>query len=162
MASPAPQPGYPSMSAERLVWVDVAKAIAIMLVAIHHSVVFGSAAGWVPEAVASLNNLAQAVRMPLFFLAAGLFAADALRRSWNVVLRRRVLFFAWLYLLWVVIRFVVFQVVPDLRGAGVDGDLHALLISPLLPPARVCGSSTPWACSRCLQRPHCPSRCGCS
>lgn len=120
-------------SAPRLRWVDVAKALAIVLVALHHSVVFAGAAGWLPPLAVELNAQIGAVRMPLFFLAAGLFAHSALTRPWPVVLRRRVAFFAYLYLLWTLVRFILFQVVPDVRPAGLDGDLTALVVSPVLP-----------------------------
>jgi uncharacterized membrane protein YcfT len=117
----------------RLVWVDVAKAVAIALVVLNHVVVFADAAGWLPPVVTTLNDQAATFRMPLFFLASGLFAGTALRKPWAVVLRRRILFFAYLYLLWTVIRFALFQVIPDVRPSGADADLHAVLWSPLLP-----------------------------
>jgi uncharacterized membrane protein YcfT len=117
----------------RLVWVDVAKAIAIGLVVLHHAVVFANAAGWLPPSVVRLNAQLGTFRMPLFFLASGLFAAGALGRPWRTVLRRRVVLFVHLYLLWTLLRFGLFQVVPDVRANGRDGDLGAVLWSPLLP-----------------------------
>lgn len=123
----------PTPTRARLLWVDVAKAFAITLVVVHHVVTFAKAPGWLPDAVVTLNDQAATVRMPLFFLASGLFAAGALSRPWGVVARKRVLFFAYLFLLWTVLRFALFQVVPDVRPHGLDGDLPALLRSPLLP-----------------------------
>jgi uncharacterized membrane protein YcfT len=101
-------------------WVDVAKGVAIFLVAVHHAVLFLTAHDWLPEAVPRLNDYLGTFRMPLFFLASGLFAAGTLRSSWAVVMRKRVLFFAWLYLVWLLVRFGFFALVPNptLPGEG--------------------------------------------
>lgn len=101
-------------------WVDVAKGVAIFLVAVHHSVLFLAARDWLPEAVPRLNDYLGTFRMPLFFLASGLFAAGTLRSSWSVVMRKRVLFFIWLYVVWLLVRFCFFAVVPNptLPGEG--------------------------------------------
>jgi uncharacterized membrane protein YcfT len=106
--------------AHRVQWVDVAKGVAIVLVAVHHSVLFLAARNWLPEAVPRLNDYLGTFRMPLFFLASGLFAAGTLRSSWSVVMRKRVLFFIWLYVVWLVLRFGFFAVVPNptLPGEG--------------------------------------------
>lgn len=133
MSQPVVAPAHVAVTSPRLVWVDVAKALAIALVVLHHVVVFADAAGWLPERVVWLNTQLGTFRMPLFFLASGLFAVGALRRPWGAVLRRRILLFAYLYLLWSVIRFGLFQMIPDVREGGRDGDLGALLWSPLLP-----------------------------
>lgn len=117
----------------RLQWVDVAKAGAILLVVVHHSVIFAREAGWVPDAVSAANTAAGAVRMPLFFLVSGIFAARALSRPWRDVLQRRVLLYAWLYVLWVLIRFVFFTLVPDVRDNAQDADFSAVLVSLVLP-----------------------------
>jgi uncharacterized membrane protein YcfT len=74
------------------------------------------------------------MRMPLFFLVSGLFAARLLAAPWRTVLHKRVAFFGYLYLIWMIIRFAFFASVvppavdPDEAASPVD-----LLWSVLLP-----------------------------
>jgi uncharacterized membrane protein YcfT len=50
------------------------------------------------------------MRMPLFFLASGLFVAGPLAASWRTLLHKRVALFLYLYLLWTLLRFAFFQI----------------------------------------------------
>jgi uncharacterized membrane protein YcfT len=49
------------------------------------------------------------LRMPLFFLASGLFAQKILRQSFPQLARKRLALFLYLYVLWSAVRLVVFQ-----------------------------------------------------
>ncbi|WP_114855601.1 acyltransferase [Brachybacterium sp. YJGR34] len=88
----------------RLAWLDLARAMSIVLVVVYHVGVSGGAellgegpaATWWREANLALIPL----RMPLFFLVAGVLAAGALQRPWSRVLRPRILDLLWPYVLW--------------------------------------------------------------
>ena len=118
----------------RTAWVDAAKGICIVLVVLHHAVMFLGMHGLVPAPLDMLNTALASLRMPLFFLASGLFLAAALARPWRTLLHRRVALFAWLYLLWTTAQFGVMAVLP--AGTAPDlatQDATGLLLSPLLP-----------------------------
>ncbi len=93
-------------SAERLEWVDGAKAIAIVLVVLYHVGTTGMA--WLmpgfsdrgTETWRLINEALTALRMPLFFLVSGLLAAGALARPWSALLRPRVAVLLWPFALW--------------------------------------------------------------
>lgn len=88
----------------RIDWVDAAKGICIMLVVMMHSTLgLGEAVGqegFMHEVVA----FAKPFRMPDFFLVSGLFLARTIDRDWRTYLDRKVLHFAYFYVLWVVIQ----------------------------------------------------------
>lgn len=113
-------------------WVDAAKGIAILLVALHHSVILlgqnGLLAGpWVQATVAL-----QVLRMPLFFAASGLFAGSVIRRTWPHLWSSRLSLLVWTFLLWSVLRFAYFSVVPmDARPE--ENNPWLLLLAPVLP-----------------------------
>jgi uncharacterized membrane protein YcfT len=100
----------PASEPSRLAWVDAAKGMSILLVVAHHSVAFLQASGLVPSAVVAANTALASMRMPLFFLASGLFVAGPLAASWRTLLHKRVALFLYLYLLWTLLRFAFFQI----------------------------------------------------
>jgi uncharacterized membrane protein YcfT len=88
---------------ERVVWFDYAKGICIILVVMMHSTLgvgeaFG-AEGFMHNVVA----YARPFRMPDFFLLSGLFLFRAIDRNWRTYLDRKVLHFAYFYVLWLLI-----------------------------------------------------------
>jgi uncharacterized membrane protein YcfT len=93
---------------QRIEWVDTAKGIAIIGVVLYHAVLFlnsvGIAGRW-EVVTAALDTL----RMPLFFLASGLFAQKILHQSFSQLARKRLLLFIYLYVLWSAVRLAVFQ-----------------------------------------------------
>ena len=119
----------------RLAWVDTARGVAIVLVALFHAVNWLIDAG-LPIAVwDDINEVLSSIRMPLFFAVSGLFAMKWITGPWADVLRTKVLLFAWVYAVWQVIGSVVMY-----AGMGLNGDrtsvAHAvrqLLESPVLP-----------------------------
>ena len=89
----------------RVDWVDIAKGLCIILVVMMHSTLgvvdrMGEA-GFMEALVA----FAAPFRMPDFFLISGLFLARVIDRPWRRFLDRKVVHFAYFYLLWVVIQF---------------------------------------------------------
>ncbi|AND16751.1 acyltransferase [Rathayibacter tritici] len=120
------------MARARISWVDTAKGIAIILVALAHSVQWTTTAGIAPESWNDINLLLITFRMPLFFLASGLFAGSVLTRSWPELWRSRLSLLVWAFLLWSVVRFLFFLVVPNPGGTD-ESDLLALLLQPVMP-----------------------------
>src|SRR4051794_10629202 len=91
--------------APRVHWVDYAKGFCIVMVVMMHSTLGVEAAAgqesWMHYAVA----FAKPFRMPDFFLISGLFLARVIDRDWRTYLDRKVIHFAYFYLLWVTIQF---------------------------------------------------------
>jgi uncharacterized membrane protein YcfT len=90
----------------RVEWVDAAKGLAIILVVLHHAILRTveqsmDASGWL-----EITGVLQTLRMPLFFVCAGLFAGSWIARPWRDLLRGKVLLFGWVFVLWVVIQYV--------------------------------------------------------
>src|SRR6476469_9886397 len=92
---------------QRIDWVDYAKGLCIVFVVMMHSTLGGGVAaggeGWLHYVVA----FAQPFRMPDFFLISGLFLAQVINRDWRTYLDRKVVHFAYFYLLWTAIQFAV-------------------------------------------------------
>jgi uncharacterized membrane protein YcfT len=117
---------------QRVEWVDVAKGLAIVLVAIYHANLLLSQSGLGVPVWDDINAVFVTVRMPLFFLAAGIFAASVVQRPWRMLWASRLALLAWAFLLWTVIRFVYFSVVPmELRPF--ETSVTRLLAAPVWP-----------------------------
>jgi len=90
----------------RIDWVDYAKGICIIMVVMMHSTLgVGTAAGgegFLHDFVA----FAKPFRMPDFFLISGLFLARVIDRDWKTYIDRKVVHFAYFYVLWMTIQFV--------------------------------------------------------
>jgi uncharacterized membrane protein YcfT len=89
----------------RIDWVDYAKGFCIVMVVMMHSTLGVELAagreGWMHHAV----EFARPFRMPDFFLISGLFLARVIDRNWRDYLDRKVIHFAYFYVLWVTIQF---------------------------------------------------------
>lgn len=92
------------MGEDRVAWVDTAKGVCIILVVMMHATLgVGEAMGqtgfmhWVVA-------YAKPFRMPDFFLVSGLFLSRVIDRDWRVYGDRRVVHFAYFYLLWLFIQ----------------------------------------------------------
>jgi uncharacterized membrane protein YcfT len=85
-------------------WVDAAKGVCIILVVMMHSTLgVGEALGR-EGFMHSVVAFAKPFRMPDFFLLSGLFLARAIDRDWTTYADRRVVHFAYFYLLWLLIQ----------------------------------------------------------
>ena len=108
--------------ANRIDWVDYAKGFCIVMVVMMHSTLGVEQAagreGWMHAVVA----FARPFRMPDFFLISGLFLARVIDRDWRDYLDRKVVHFAYFYVLWVTIQFAfkapMFAADMGWRGAG--------------------------------------------
>ncbi|MFW0786042.1 acyltransferase family protein [Gordonia sp. CPCC 206044] len=113
-------------------WVDIAKGIAILLVALYHSVLFLTAAGVADDMWVDVNQVFKVFRMPLFFFASGLFALSVIARSWSRLWRSRLALLVWAFGLWSVIRFAFFHLVDSPLPLD-ETKLLRLAIAPLWP-----------------------------
>ena len=89
----------------RVELVDYAKGICIVMVVMMHSVLGVEAAAGQTGFMHALVAFAKPFRMPDFFLISGLFLSVVIDRDWRTYLDRKVVHFAYFYLLWVTIQF---------------------------------------------------------
>jgi uncharacterized membrane protein YcfT len=124
-------------STNRFVWVDAGRGLAIALVALYHatdwlSVGFDTSTWHVVSAVLAT------LRMPLFFVLAGLFAGKWLTASWTSLWRSKLALFVWVFLVWGVIGSIASVIGRLMQGVEL-GDfsplaiLRAWILSPIAP-----------------------------
>ena len=92
-------------TAGRVDWVDYAKGICIVMVVMMHSVLGVELAAGQTGFMHVLVAFAKPFRMPDFFLISGLFLSVVIDRDWRIYLDRKVVHFAYFYVLWVTIQF---------------------------------------------------------
>ncbi|HEU0145524.1 MAG TPA: acyltransferase family protein [Bradyrhizobium sp.] len=97
--------GTSAGTGERIDWVDYAKGICIVMVVMMHSVLGVEAAAGETGFMHAVVAFAKPFRMPDFFLISGLFLGVVIDRDWRTFLDRKVVHFAYFYLLWVTIQF---------------------------------------------------------
>ena len=96
------QTGAPARSG-RVDWVDYAKGICIIMVVMMHSVLGVELAAGETGFMHFFVTFAKPFRMPDFFLISGLFLPLVIDRDWRTYLDRKVVHFAYFYVLWVTI-----------------------------------------------------------
>ncbi|MHC2434689.1 acyltransferase family protein [Bradyrhizobium sp. USDA 4451] len=89
----------------RVDWVDYAKGICIIMVVMMHSVLGVEKAAEQTGFMHYVVMFAKPFRMPDFFLISGLFLSVVIDRDWRTYLDRKVMHFAYFYVLWVTIQF---------------------------------------------------------
>jgi uncharacterized membrane protein YcfT len=89
----------------RVDWVDYAKGICIVMVVMMHSVLGVELAAGRTGFMHAVVMFAKPFRMPDFFLISGLFLPLVIDRDWRTYLDRKVVHFAYFYVLWVTIQF---------------------------------------------------------
>jgi uncharacterized membrane protein YcfT len=92
-------------AAGRVDWVDYAKGICIVMVVMMHSVLGVELAAGETGFMHAVVMFAKPFRMPDFFLISGLFLPLVIDRDWRTYLDRKVVHFAYFYVLWVTIQF---------------------------------------------------------
>lgn len=105
---------------ERVDWVDVAKGVCIIMVVMMHSTLGVEKAADAPGWMGYVVEFARPFRMPDFFLIAGLFLSRRIDGPWRLFLDRKVLHFAYFYVLWLTIQFA-FKAPGMLAEMGWDG-----------------------------------------
>jgi len=97
--------GCPTVEVSREDWVDYAKGICIVMVVMMHSTLGVEAASGHEGFMHQIVAFARPFRMPDFFLISGLFLARVIDRDWRTYLDRKVMHFAYFYVLWMTIQF---------------------------------------------------------
>ena len=97
--------GSAPSTSSRVDWVDYAKGICIVMVVMMHSVLGVEIAAGQTGFMHLVVMFAKPFRMPDFFLISGLFLAVVIDRDWRTYLDRKVVHFAYFYVLWVTIQF---------------------------------------------------------
>src|SRR5215213_7394879 len=115
-------------AAGRVDWVDYAKGICIVMVVMMHSVLGVEAAAGQTGFMHILVAFAKPFRMPDFFLLSGLFLAVVIDRDWPTYLDKKVVHFAYFYVLWLTIQFA-FKAPGIAAEAGTMGAVQAYLVS---------------------------------
>lgn len=110
-SSPAP--------ASREGWVDAVKAVLIVLVVLHHAIGTVTDHGVAQPGWAGVDAALSVVRMPLFFVIAGLFAHKSISGPREVFWRRKVGHFVWLYAVWGLLYLVFFGIGEWVAGRPV-------------------------------------------
>ncbi|MBB5754881.1 putative membrane protein YcfT [Prosthecomicrobium pneumaticum] len=112
----------------RVDWVDIAKGFCIVMVVVMHSTLgvekAAGAQGWMTHVVA----FAKPFRMPDFFMISGLFLARVIDRPWRDHLDRKVLHFAYFYVLWLTIQFA-FKAPGMAAEGGAEAAFQAYLLA---------------------------------
>ena len=89
----------------RIDWVDYAKGFCIIFVVMMHATLGVESALGREGFMHGVVAFAKPFRMPDFFLISGLFLARVIDRDWRTYLDRKVVHFAYFYVLWVTIQF---------------------------------------------------------
>lgn len=116
-----------NMGTDRVGWVDTAKGATILLVVFHHAVMYLHVEGWAAGPLVTLTTALQTFRMPLFFLASGLFFTGNLSRSWGDLMGKKVGRLAYLFLAWSVAAGVFLWWAPWQSGWGAKEALLSLV-----------------------------------
>ncbi len=117
-------------------WFDYAKGICIILVVMMHSTLgvgeAFAAKGLVGEGFMHwVVAYAKPFRMPDFFMLAGLFLSFAINRSWMHYLDKKVVHFAYFYVIWTIIQAVIKTAATQgLDGAALASTFLGALINP--------------------------------
>lgn len=96
-----------SVPARRVDWVDYAKGFCIIMVVMMHSTLGVELTAGEESWMHAVVLFAKPFRMPDFFLISGLFLSLVIMRDWRTYLDRKVVHFAYFYVLWVTIQFAV-------------------------------------------------------
>jgi uncharacterized membrane protein YcfT len=109
---------------ERVDWVDYAKGFCIVMVVMMHSTLGVELAAGREGFMHAVVEFARPFRMPDFFLISGLFLARVIDRDWQDYLDRKVVHFAYFYVLWVTIQFAfkapMFAAEQGWKGVGLS------------------------------------------
>jgi uncharacterized membrane protein YcfT len=120
----------------RLGWADFVRGAAMICVVYFHTTLFLSAVG-VDQTIGKAKSVFELFPLPAFFLMAGIFGARGiLTWDFRTLAVRRLLPLAYVYVLWSVLRFVLFSAFPALPARDTDippADPISLALLPILP-----------------------------
>lgn len=99
-------------------WVDLVKGVAIIMIVAYHSSLFLNSVGIDAAGIGRARIVLDLFPMPAFFLISGLFHHRVREWTFADLWRRRLRQYLYLYVLWSVLRFVFYLVVPNVRADG--------------------------------------------
>lgn len=105
-----------SGDSHRLDWVDAGRGLAICLVVLFHATNWVATTGADMSGWTAANAVMSSLRMPLFFVLSGLFAAKWLTAPWPTLVRSKVFLFTWVLGVWTIIGMIIQQ--AGLAAAG--------------------------------------------
>jgi len=124
----------PSDPKSRLEWVDIAKAMSIILIVLLHTTGLVSKTGGDPHWFSVFNAIMSPIRVPLFFVASGLFARASVvgdvKRLLSRVLRLLWVFALWLLAFLLYFRFLVKRPDIPITNRSIAEDFLGQLIAP--------------------------------
>lgn len=121
-----------SPTTDRLGWVDAGRGLAIALVVFFHTAQWLREAGLEVTGWVLVNDTIATLRLPVFFVLAGLFAQKWMTAPWRSLWGVKLSLFVWVYCLWSVIATFTFMLGLNLQGA--QGNYFAQLAHiPMLP-----------------------------
>ncbi|MFC7400955.1 acyltransferase family protein [Citricoccus sp. GCM10030269] len=110
----------------------MAKGVAILLVVLMHTILMVGQMGVDAERLWAISEDLQVLRMPLFFAASGIFAGSVVRRPWGRLWSSRLSLLVWTFLLWSLLRFGYFLLMP-MEARPQETDPMRLLMSLVEP-----------------------------
>jgi Predicted membrane protein len=119
-------------AADRLGWVDAGRGLAIALVVFFHTAQWLREAGLEVTGWILVNETIATLRLPVFFVLAGLFAQKWMTSSWRSLWGVKLSLFVWVYCLWSIIATFTFMLGLHLQGAR-GNYLFQLTAIPLVP-----------------------------
>jgi uncharacterized membrane protein YcfT len=119
------------INSQRINWADIAKGLCIALVVMMHSNLGVEAAMGGEGPLHQVVAFCKPFRIPAFFMISGLFLARTIDRDWRSYADRRVVHFAYFYLLWLVIQSALKY--GAVSGGSVEGFARHLVLSLVEP-----------------------------
>lgn len=100
----------------RFDWVDAGRGLAIFLVVMFHTAQWLREAGIPVAGWLYLNETLASLRLPLFFVMAGLFAQKWMTAPWAQLWGKKLSLFVWVYVLWSGIATLTFMLGLHMQG----------------------------------------------
>ncbi len=123
----------PVSHATRVGWVDIVKGMSIFLVVMMHSTLGVQNAVGETSWMGAIVEFARPFRIPCFMLVSGLFLHKTINGDWPRFLDRKILHFAYFYILWVALQVIVKT--PAWMGEGQSaGEILTTYITTFVQP----------------------------
>lgn len=101
--------------------MDFVKGVAIMMVVLYHTMLFLRSIEYEGGGMGRAKIVLELFPMPAFFLIAGMFHFRVVRWSFADTWKRRLSGYLYLYIVWSVIRFAFYLIVPNVRSTDGGG-----------------------------------------
>ena len=137
-----------SSNSDRLVYVDSAKGLCVILVVIMHTLTVEDL----------FQNLLYVLRMPLFYFCSGLFCAGAMGLNWSRFLATKVSPIFWNYVVWsTIVYFATFAVWGALkrRKSRFNQAIDNILVAGTNIVVSICARYYLYFDKNCSQTTHC-------